>query len=81
MSSVERTMGLCEDFIKAKLNVKWDCNGRLNYAKPELLKLMKKGWCVINYGLRRWMTKYLKNMKRADNKQIINGIKLHYKPG
>lgn len=32
MSSRERTLELCQAFIDAKINVKWDCNGRLNFA-------------------------------------------------
>ena len=42
MSSPERIFDLCESFIKEKLNIKWDCNGRLNYTKPEILKLIMK---------------------------------------
>ena len=76
MSSVERTESLCNDFIKAKLNIKWDCNGRLNYSKPEVLSLMKKAGCVfINYGIEAMDDQVLKNMKKAlTTKQIIKGI-------
>ena len=76
MSSVERTVSLCEDFIKAKLNVKWDCNGRLNYANPEVLKLMKKAGCVfINYGIEAMDDQVLKNMKKGlTTEQVIKGI-------
>ena len=42
MSSKSRTIALCNDFIKYKLNMKWDCNGRLNYADQEILQLMPK---------------------------------------
>ena len=52
MSSSERTIALCEDIIKEKLNIKWCCNGRLNYAQPRVLTLMKRAGCVfINYGI------------------------------
>jgi radical SAM superfamily enzyme YgiQ (UPF0313 family) len=76
MSSEARTVSLCEDFIKAKLNIKWDCNGRLNYAKPDVLKLMKKAGCVfINYGIEAIDDTVLKNMKKALTvKQIYKGI-------
>jgi radical SAM superfamily enzyme YgiQ (UPF0313 family) len=76
MSSTERTAGLCEAFIKADLKIKWDCNGRLNYAKPEILKLMKKAGCVfINYGIEAMDDQVLKNMKKGlTTKQIIKGI-------
>lgn len=76
MSSEERVVGLCSDFIKAKLNIKWDCNGRLNYAKPDILKLMKKAGCVfINYGIEAMDDQVLINMRKALTVgQITKGI-------
>ena len=83
MSSVERTESLCNDFIKAKLNIKWDCNGRLNYSKPEVLSLMKKAGCVfINYGIEAMDDQVLKNMKKAlTTKQVIKGIEATLESG
>lgn len=83
MSSTERTMSLCNDFIKAGLNVKWDCNGRLNYAKPEVLKLMKQAGCVfINYGIEAMDDQILKNMNKGlTTKQIIKGIEATLEAG
>ena len=76
MSSEKRVVSLCEDFLRAKLNVKWDCNGRLNYAKPDILKVMKESGCVfINYGIEAMDDVILKNMNKAlTTKQIIRGI-------
>lgn len=76
MSSIQRTESLCEDFIKERLNIKWDCNGRLNYAKPDILKLMKEAGCVfINYGIEAFDDQALKNMNKAlTTKQIIRGV-------
>jgi radical SAM superfamily enzyme YgiQ (UPF0313 family) len=76
MSSVNRTESLCKDFIKADLNIKWNCNGRLNYAKPDLLTLMKKAGCVfINYGIEAMDDQILKNMNKVlTTAQIIKGI-------
>lgn len=76
MSSIGRTMSLCEDIIKANLNIKWDCNGRLNYAKPKVLELMKKAGCVfINYGIEAYDDQILKNMDKVlTTKQIEIGI-------
>lgn len=76
MSSVSRTQSLCEDFIKHNLNIKWDCNGRLNYAKPDLLRLMKRAGCVfINYGIEAMDDNVLKNMnKNLTTGQITKGI-------
>lgn len=76
MTSVERTRGICEDFIKHGLHIKWECCGRLNYAQPDLLKLMKQSGCVfINYGIESMDDRILKNMNKALTvKQIVAGI-------
>lgn len=76
MSSPERTAELCQAFIKADLNIKWDCNGRLNYAKPEILKLMKRAGCVfINYGIEAFDDAVLSKMNKAlTTNQITRGI-------
>jgi len=72
MSSAKRTVDLCEAFLRAELNVKWDCNGRLNFAKPELLRLMKGAGCVfINYGIEAVDNQILKNMQKALTTDII----------
>lgn len=73
MSSVERTEEICEGILKAKLNIKWDCNGRLNYAKPELLKLMKRAGCVyINYGIESLDKNALITMKKGLTVKMIH---------
>lgn len=76
MSSPQRTVELCEAFIRADLNIKWWCNGRLNYANPETLKIMKKAGCVfINYGIESMDDNMLKVMnKKLTTEQIIKGI-------
>jgi anaerobic magnesium-protoporphyrin IX monomethyl ester cyclase len=77
MSSKERTVELCEAIIRADLGIKWDCNGRLNYAVPEVLDIMKRSGCVfINYGIEAMDDQILKNMKKGlRTNQIIKGIK------
>ena len=76
MSSIKRVTELCNAFIEEGLNIKWDCNGRLNYATPEVLKLMKEAGCVfINYGIESVDDTVLKNMnKNLTVKQITEGI-------
>lgn len=76
MSSEKRVIDLCYSIIKANLSIKWWCNGRLNYAKPDVLKLMKKAGCVfINYGIEAMDDHILKNMNKAlTTKQIIRGV-------
>ena len=76
MSSTRRTIALCESFIKAKIKINWFCNGRLNYAKPDILRLMKEAGCVfINYGIESLDEKALRVMNKGLTvKQINNGI-------
>jgi radical SAM superfamily enzyme YgiQ (UPF0313 family) len=76
MSSKERTISLCEAFLKANLNIRWNCNGRLNYAMPDILSLMERAGCVfINYGIEAMDDLVLKNMNKGLTiKQIIEGV-------
>ena len=76
MTSEKRTISLCESFLKAKLNVKWKCNGRLNYAKKEALQLMKRSGCTfINYGIESMDDTVLKNMKKGlTTEQVFKGV-------
>ncbi len=76
MSSVSRTEEICLEFLKVGLKIKWDCNGRLNYAKPDLLKLMKEAGCVfINYGVEALDDNILKNMhKGLTTSQVTRGV-------
>jgi len=83
MSSVQRTSQLCESIMKSKLKFKWCCNGRLNYAKEDLLKLMKDAGCVfINYGIEALDDAILRNMNKVLTvKQIISGIETTLRMG
>lgn len=76
MSSRERTLKLCQAFIDADLNVKWDCNGRLNFADLDVLYRMKEAGCVfINYGIESLDNDTLKVMhKGLTRDMIIRGI-------
>jgi radical SAM superfamily enzyme YgiQ (UPF0313 family) len=76
MSSPKRTIELNEAFIKAELNINYSCNGRLNYATPEVLKVMKSAGCVfINYGIESIDDEALARMnKHLTVSQIIKGV-------
>ena len=77
MASEKRTMELCGAFIDAKLNIKWACNGRLNFTEKIVLREMKRSGCVfINYGIESMDDAVLNNMKKSlAEKTIIKGIK------
>lgn len=76
MSSRERTLELCQAFIDAKINVKWDCNGRLNFADIDVLEKMKEAGCVfINYGIESLDNATLRVMhKGLTRDMIIRGV-------
>lgn len=76
MSSAQRTLELCEAFIKADLGVKWNCSGRLNWATKEVMRAMKDAGCVfINYGIESVDDEVLKKMKKGLRyDMIIDGI-------
>jgi radical SAM superfamily enzyme YgiQ (UPF0313 family) len=83
MSSVERTESLCRDFIKASIGINWACNGRLNYARKDLLKLMKEAGCLfINYGIEALDDQVLRNMKKGlTTRQIYSGVEATLETG
>ena len=76
MSSFSRVEELSQAIIDAKLDITWTCSGRLNFAKPDLLQLMKKSGCVfINYGIEAMDDDVLKNMKKGLRvAQVYKGI-------
>ncbi len=76
MTSVAHTEEVCRAFLDAKLDVKWNCNGRLNYCTPDLLMLMKQAGCVfINYGIEAMDNEVLKKMKKGlRTDQVVKGI-------
>lgn len=66
----------CEKLIRANLNIRFICEGRLNFATPEVLAMMKKSGCVfINYGIESLDEAALKIMnKKQTVEQIVKGI-------
>ena len=76
VNSEERVVDFCNKLIAANLDIHWECNGRLNFSKLGMLKLMKKAGCVfINYGIESLDEQALKNMnKNLTVKQITSGI-------
>jgi radical SAM superfamily enzyme YgiQ (UPF0313 family) len=76
MATEKRVIGFCEALLKSGIKVQFDCNGRLNTAKPNVLKLMKKAGCVyINYGIESLDQKVLDLMNKHQTiEEIHNGI-------
>ena len=78
MSSVERTKEIAQAIIDNNLNIKFWCEGRLNYACKdlEMLRLLKEAGCVfINYGIESMDDAALERMhKNLKTDMIIEGI-------
>ena len=74
MVGEERATALCEAFMP--LGIRWACMGRLNYAHPKLLRLMKRAGCVfIGYGIECMDDRVLANMnKKLTVEMIERGI-------
>lgn len=83
MSSEKRAISLCEEILKNNLQIKWECNGRLNFAKPDVLKVMKRSGCVfINYGIECFDDEILRIMhKNLTTHQITRGIEATLQEG
>lgn len=81
MSSKARTVELSEALMPLK--IKWDCNGRLNHATYEVLKVMKQAGCnYVNYGIEALDDKVLAKMKKGLTvSQIENGMSATIKAG
>jgi radical SAM superfamily enzyme YgiQ (UPF0313 family) len=66
MSSEKRTEEICTAILRLPFKIKWDCNGRLNFATLTLLRLMRiSGAQYINYGIESLDQKILNQMKKG----------------
>ena len=74
MTNFKRPVEIAE--AMKPLNLKWMCNGRLNYARPDVLEAMKEAGCVfINYGIEAMDDEVLKQMhKNLTVAQITEGV-------
>lgn len=87
MGSPKRTKEMCQAIIDSGLQFRWNCDGRLNFAKPDVLKLMKEAGCVfINYGIEAYDNIVLKNMNKNLTTDVIdagiqNTLDVNISPG
>jgi radical SAM superfamily enzyme YgiQ (UPF0313 family) len=83
MASEKRTEEICQAILKLPFKIKWDCNGRLNYATPPILSLMKKaGAEYVNYGIESLEQSLLNAMgKGLTIRQIYQGVEATLKTG
>lgn len=72
-----RLIKLCEMLIKEKLDLVWSCNFRVEMAKPEVLRLMKKAGCWgVAYGIESCSQRVLNFLQKGVNfKMIANALR------
>jgi anaerobic magnesium-protoporphyrin IX monomethyl ester cyclase len=78
MFNEKRVVELTEAFIKAELNIKYFCTGRLNSVNDNMLDMLKRSGCVyIDYGIEQFDNDALASMRKAlTEEEIIRGIEL-----
>ena len=79
----KRTEEICDEIIKRRLNIKWDCETRVDMVSKELLLKMKKAGCIaVWYGVEAGSQKVRDSMgKGISNQQTINAFKWTQKAG
>lgn len=71
----DRVAKICEMIISRKLNIAWNCNGRVNEVDEALLKLMKEAGCKgIQYGIEVGDPERLRAVKRLTPEQVERSI-------
>jgi radical SAM superfamily enzyme YgiQ (UPF0313 family) len=79
----KRIVGFCEALKNSGLKIQFDCNGRLNMAKPYILKMLKECGCVyVNYGIESLDQNVLDKMDKIQTVQeAYDGIKATVEAG
>lgn len=78
-----RVMAICQEIIKRKINLPFECLARVNTVSPEMLEIMGQAGCrVIRYGVESANPEILKNInKQITPEQIIAAFKNTKKAG
>lgn len=74
----KRTTELCEEIKKAKLDLEWICDTRVDLISRELLRKMKSAGCrTIWFGVESGVPHILKKLnKRVSLQQVVQAFKL-----
>jgi anaerobic magnesium-protoporphyrin IX monomethyl ester cyclase len=72
-----RTNEICDEILKRGLNIRWDCETRVDMVSKELLLKMKKAGCIaVWYGVEAGSQKVRDAMgKGINNQQTLNAFK------
>ncbi len=76
----KRLKEICSILMEKRLKMKWSCFARIDFAKPKVLKMMKKAGCrLVAYGIENGDQEMLdflkKNIKLEKVKQVIQWTK------
>ncbi len=78
----KRVIEICKGLIERKLNIKWNCNGRVNEVDEEMLLWMKRAGCTaIQYGIESGNEEILSRFKRLKKDTIKKAIDMTNKIG
>jgi len=79
----KRVIRLCKEIIRSKINLPWDCLGRVNTVTTKMLYWMKKSGCIIiRYGVESGNQEILDRCKKGITlKDIKRAFKLTHKMG
>lgn len=74
---------ICQLLIKEKMDLTWSCLGSTNFAKTEILKLMRQAGCwQISWGIETASQEILNVFKKGITvEQMENALKLTHKTG
>ncbi len=79
----DRTIGICDELLRRKINVSWWVSARADCVDPELLRWMKRAgcWC-INFGVESGVQKNLDTLrKNLTVDQITQAVRMAHEAG
>jgi len=67
-----RVIEICNEILKRKILVKWDCSSRVDRISKEMLLKMKEAGCIsVTYGIESGSEKILKAIEKGITKEDI----------
>lgn len=74
----KRIIDFCEAYVKEKINMSFECVGRVSSIDNDVIKALKKAGCVrLDFGVESGSSKIIKNIgKGITNEQVINAYNL-----
>jgi len=77
-----RVIEICKGIIERKINIIWNCNGRINEVDNEMLSWMRKAGCkAVQYGIESGSEEILSQFKGLKKDVVIKAIEMTNKIG